>query len=208
VARRSTTLHEARRADRRAAPGHDLQQRAHIAQVAARLIADHGIADWTLAKRKAAREIGLPDRAPLPGDDEVEAALAEHHALFGGEAHAASLRAQREEALVWLRRLEPFTPRLTGGVAAGWATRHSDIRIDLVAPDAKLVELALINGKVTYRAMSTRGPEAPAELHIETPRGGIRLVVRTPEAARQRTQRQEIRLDHAGLAALLAAPGP
>ena len=31
----------------------DAEDRARIADVAARLIAEHGIADWSLAKRKA-----------------------------------------------------------------------------------------------------------------------------------------------------------
>ena len=47
----------------------------------------------------------LPESAPLPSNDEIEAALAEHHALFGGEAHERSLRKQREQALAWMRRL-------------------------------------------------------------------------------------------------------
>jgi hypothetical protein len=128
--------------------GRDAQERARIADLAARLIAEHGIADWSLAKRKAVRQLLLPERTALPGDDEVEAALAAHHALFGGDAHVASLRRQREEALVWLRALEDFAPVLTGGVAAGWATEHSDIRIELVADDSKAVELALITRNV------------------------------------------------------------
>ena len=38
----------------------DSHERAGVAQVAARLIAEHGIGDWSLAKRKAARQLGLP----------------------------------------------------------------------------------------------------------------------------------------------------
>ena len=34
--------------------GRDAQNRARIAGLAARLIAEHGLADWSLAKRKAA----------------------------------------------------------------------------------------------------------------------------------------------------------
>src|SRR5690348_4280187 len=117
--------------------GRDAQNRARIADVAARLIAEHGLADWSLAKRKAARQLMLPERTMLPGDDEIESALAAHHALFGGEAHETTLRAQREEALAWLRLLASFAPTLVGGVAAGWATEHSDIRIELVADDSK-----------------------------------------------------------------------
>ena len=180
----------------------DTQSRAQIATVAARLIVEHGLADWSLAKRKAARQLMLPERVALPADDEIEEALASHHALFGGEAHAATLRRQREEALAWLRELAAFEPRLVGGVAAGWATEHSDIRIELTADDSKAVELALINRDVAYRVAPGGAQQAPAELLVDTPRGSVRLVVRTPFAARQRSRREEA-LDATRLAELL-----
>lgn len=183
----------------------DAQNRVRIADLAARLIAEHGLSDWSLAKRKAVRQLMLPERTALPGDDEIEAALAAHHALFGGDAHAASLRSQRREALRWLRTLEAFAPTLVGGVAAGWATAHSDIRIELVADDAKSVELALINGNVAYRVAPGVSQRAAPELLIDTPNGGVRLVVRTPIAARQRPRRggDEARLNARALAQLL-----
>ena len=185
--------------------------RARIAHAAARLIAEHGITDWSLAKRKAVRQLMLPEREALPGDDEVAAALADHHALFGGDAHAASLARQREEALRWMQRLAAFAPRLTGGVAAGWATEHSDIHLALVAADAKLVEIALLDAGVAYRAMQS-DRDGAAELFVETQAGGLRLSVRTPEEARQRPRRdrhgnEEVWLDEAGVAGLLAAAG-
>ena len=188
--------------------GRDAQNRTRIAQAAARLIAEHGLTDWSLAKRKAARQLMLSDREALPDDGEIEAALAEHHALFGGDAHEAALRRQREEALRWMRRLEAFRPMLAGGVAAGWATEHSDIRVELTADDAKAVELALINAGVPYRLPPPRSADAPVDLHVDTPAGGLRLVVRTEAAQRQRPQRDAqgqpaIRLSVAALAALL-----
>jgi hypothetical protein len=188
----------------------DAQDRARIADVAARLIAEHGLSDWSLAKRKAVRQLLLPERTALPGDDEVEAALAVHHALFGGSEHAATLRSQREEALAWLHRLAAFDPLLVGGVAAGWATAHTDIRIELVADDSKAVELSLINGNVAYRVAPGASPHGATALFIDTPRGGVRLIVRTPFAARQRPRRErrgagELRLDAESLAALLNA---
>lgn len=187
-------------------PARDAQNRARIADLAARLIAEHGLADWSLAKRKAVRQLMLPERSTLPGDDEIEAALAAHHALFGGDAHAAALRAQREEALEWLRALAAFTPALVGGVAAGWATEHSDIRIELVADDSKAVELALINRDVAYRVAPGVALHAAPELLIGTPRGDVRLIVRTPSAARQR-RREEVRLDAAALEEMLSDEG-
>ena len=180
----------------------ETQSRAQIATVAARLIVEHGLADWSLAKRKAARQLMLPERVALPADDEIQEALASHHALFGGEAHAATLRRQREEALAWMRELAAFDPRLVGGVAAGWATEHSDIRIELTADDSKAVELALINRDVAYRVAPGVAQQAPAELLVDTPRGSVRLVVRTPVAARQRSRRDEA-LDAPTVAALL-----
>ena len=183
--------------------GRDAQNRARIADLAARLIAEHGLSDWSLAKRKAVRQLMLPERTMLPGDDEIESALAAHHALFGAEAHATTLRAQREEALAWLRHLEAFAPTLVGGVAAGWATEHSDIRIELVADDSKSVELALINRAVPYRVAPGVAQHAAPELLVDTARGRVRLVVRTRFAARQR-KREETRIDAQSLADLLA----
>ncbi len=186
----------------RDASGRDAQNRARIADVAARLIVEHGLSDWSLAKRKAARQLMLPERTMLPGDDEIETALAAHHALFGGDEHETTLRAQREEAMVWLRSLASFAPTLVGGVAAGWATAHSDIRIELVADDSKSVELALINRSVVYRVAPGIAQHAAPELLIDTPRGHVRLIVRTPFAARQR-KREETRVDEEALGELL-----
>ena len=205
---RSTVKFENRRAERRFGLGPDGAERASIAQLAARLIAEHGIADWTLAKRKAARQLLLPERAALPGDDEIEEALRDYHALFGGEAHEATLRSQREEALLWMKRLAAFRPLLVGGVAEGWATEHSDIRIELAADDSKSVEMALVNGGCTYKSLPERSGESP-ELAIPTRRGVVRLTVRTLGAARQRPRRdrhgqEETRLDAASVEALLA----
>jgi hypothetical protein len=185
----------------------DAQTRIRIAQAAARLIAEHGITDWSLAKRKAARQLMLPEREALPGDDEVAAALADHHALFRRDTHADELRAQREEALRWMQRLAQFSPLLTGGVAEGWATGHSDIRLMLVAPDAKAVEMVLLGAGQQYRVMNG-DRDGAAELYISARDIGVRLSVRTPEQARQRPRRdrhgnEELRLTTDEVAALV-----
>ena len=179
--------------------------RERIAQTAARLIAEHGLTDWALAKRKAARQLMLPESAPFPSNDEIEAALATYHALFDAVAHGASLRTQREEALAWMRRLADWDPLLVGGVAAGWATAHSDVRLELVADDAKAVEIALANDGVRYAALPARETEAGAQLLIETPRASLRVSILTPAERRNRPRRDaEPRLAPADVAALLA----
>ena len=182
-------------------PKRDAQNRLRIAQVAARLIAEHGITDWSLAKRKAARQLQLPEREALPSDEEIQAALAEHHALFATDTHDDQLREQREHALLWMRRLAPFAPHLVGGVAEGWATEHSDIRLELVAEDAKPVELALLNAGESYRAMGS-DREGATELFLDD---GVRLSIRTPEQARQRRRGVDTRLSADEVQVLVSA---
>jgi hypothetical protein len=147
----------------------------------------------------------LSERDGLPGDDEVEAALTEHQALFGGEEHEASLRGQREEALRWMRRLSEFQPRLVGGVAAGWAGEYSDIRLELIADDQKAVELVLINADVPYRVGPMRNGgngASAAQLYIDTRVGGLRLNILDEREARSR-RRDAVRLAAKALARLL-----
>jgi hypothetical protein len=189
--------------------GFGLQRdRLRIAQLAARLIVEHGLADWTLAKRKAARQLLLPDTTALPSNDEIETALAEHHALFGGDAHAANLRRQRQQALGWMQRLAAWEPLLVGGVAAGWATEHSDVRLELVADDPKAVEMDLAGHGVPYTALPARDGDAATHLRIESPRGTIRLAILTPTQRRNRPRKsEEPRLSAEALSALIGGAG-
>ena len=56
--------------------------RARIAAAAARLMAEDGIDDFALAKRKAARSLGAAETEALPGNDEIEAELRAYLALY------------------------------------------------------------------------------------------------------------------------------
>ena len=183
------------------------RNRARIAQIAARLIAEHGLSDWSAAKRKACRELGLADNEALPGNDEVEQAVRDYNSLFRPDAHAASLREQRRSALQWMERLAAWKPVLIGGVAAGWATAHSDVRLELEAEDPKAVELALINAGVDY----TAGPIASlpsAQLLAGRGDTAIRLMIVTPYQRRNRLRRDDdARLTPGELKALLDAGG-
>jgi hypothetical protein len=181
------------------------RDRLRIAQAAARLIAEHGLTDWALAKRKAARQLLLPDTVALPSNDEIEAALTSHHALFGGDAHAAALRQQRAEALRWMRQLALWEPLLVGGVAAGWATEHSDVRLELVADDPKVVEMALASRGVSYVALPPRADDATAHLRIDSPYASVRLAILTSQQRRNHPRHSdEPRLTADAVAGLIA----
>jgi hypothetical protein len=187
----------------------DRNLRTLIAQGAARLIAEHGIPDWGLAKRKAARQLGLSERETMPSNDEIEQALRDYHTLFQAEEQAASLRAQRVDALRWMERLAEFQPALVGAVAEGWATQHSEIRLELTAEDPKAVERTLLNRGARFQPVATRPDHRDlGQLRVDTEAGMLRLVVLSPEQRRNLPrERQGERLRAADLRALLAAAG-
>ena len=60
----------------------DSNLRRQIAYIAARMMAEDGIADYGTAKTKAARQAGLADSAQLPDNHEIEEALREYQGLY------------------------------------------------------------------------------------------------------------------------------
>src|SRR5210317_786727 len=86
--------------------------RQMLAQEAARIIVNHGVRDYRLAKQKAADRLGVSMRGALPGNAEIEAAVAEHLQLFGREDHEDRLRLMRVAALSAMELLDIFSPRL------------------------------------------------------------------------------------------------
>jgi hypothetical protein len=131
--------------------------RRALAQEAARLMAEHGIQDFGVAKRKAAERLGVVDGAAvLPKNSEIEAALGEYQRLFGGVSHLKSLRAQRRAALAAMRRLSEFEPRLVGAVLAGTATLHSDVQLHLFAERAESVALKLLDQGIAHEVTERR----------------------------------------------------
>ena len=120
-----------------------------IAAVAAQLVVQEGL-EYGPAKHRALRQLGLPQRTPLPGNDEVEDAVREHIDLFCADTQPTELRALRRLALAWMERLDNFRPFLSGAVWHGTATRLSDIYIQLFCDDQKLAEIFLIDKGIPY----------------------------------------------------------
>ncbi len=131
-------------------------RRSHIAHLAARLMAEDGIEDYALAKRKAARQAGTPDTRELPTNEEVDAALRTYQQIYHQEEHRDRLRALRETALRAMRELAQFNPYLTGSVLNGNAGKYADINLQLFTDSTKAVELYLIDRKIPYRTAQSR----------------------------------------------------
>ena len=130
--------------------------KAAIAATAARLVVEEGL-EYGPAKRRALRELGLPSRSPLPGNDMLEHEVFDYLKLFCADTQPQELRALRELALTWMVRLQVFRPHLSGAVWRGSATRLSDIYIQLFCDDAKSAELMLIDQGVRYEVQAIKG---------------------------------------------------
>jgi len=158
--------------------------RASIASAAARLMAEDGITDYHLAKRKAARQLGLTERVALPDNAEVEAELRAYRTLYQGEEHAEMLAAMRHSALDLLELLADFNPYLTGSVLDGTAGEHSHIDILLFADSAKEVEIFLLNRGIDIEHVEPRNERVEAVLVMETDTVDANLVIMPPHLER------------------------
>jgi hypothetical protein len=126
-------------------------RRSSIAHLAARLMAEDGIEDYGLAKRKAARQAGMPDTRELPTNEEIALALDAYQRIYHQEEHRDRLRLFREAALRAMRDLARFNPYLTGSVLIGNAGKYADINLQLFTESAKAVEIYLIDRNISYR---------------------------------------------------------
>ena len=138
------------------APTRSDHLRSAVAQEAARLMAEHGIQDFYIAKRKAAERYGVVDGAFLPRNTEIEAALMSHQRLFGGAQHQRSLQEQRRVALKAMNLLRQFEPRLVGAVLNGSATEYADIQLHVFSDSAEAVYLHLLDHRYEYDVFERR----------------------------------------------------
>lgn len=173
--------------------------RQRIAAAAARIMAEDGIDDFALAKRKAARVLGAADTESLPRNDEIEAELRDYLALYQAEEHPQRVAELREVALEAMRALERFHPYLTGPVLKGIAGPYAAIELQLFPESAKEVELFLLERNVVFETQEARrysGDRAhavsvftlhwqdwPLKLSVFDPRDE-RLALKTSQAGR------------------------
>ena len=173
--------------------------RARIAAAAARLMAEDGIDDFALAKRKAARQLGASPREALPANEEVEAELHAYRALYQPGEHAERITELRRIALDAMRALERFNPYLTGAVLKGTAGPYAEIDLQLFPESAKEVEIFLLERNLPYTTYESRRysgdrahpvsvlsllwQEAPLKLSVLDPRDE-RVALKTSQAGK------------------------
>jgi hypothetical protein len=130
--------------------------RARIAAAAARIMAEDGVDDFALAKRKAARSLGAAATEALPGNDEIEAELRAYLALYQAEEHPQRITELRAMALDAMRALEQFHPYLTGPVLKGIAGPYAEIDLQLFPESSKQIEMFLLERNIPFATQETR----------------------------------------------------
>jgi hypothetical protein len=152
--------------------------RRTIASHAARLMAEDGVDNYGLAKRKAARALGASESESLPTNEEIETELRAYQSLYQEDEHPQRLRELRETALEIMELLDEFHPYLTGSVLDGTAGRFAEIEIDLFSDSGKDVEIFLLSHDIFYQIaeFSRKGPDAP-ELRLRLQSGETPVVL-------------------------------
>jgi hypothetical protein len=194
-------------------PRHERQRsstrtRAAVANAAARLMAEEGISDYDQAKRKAIRQLGLPEDTAFPDNTDVDVELDAYRRLYQDDEHVKMIAAMRHTALELLELLEQFHPYLTGSVLEGNAGEYSNIDILLFADSAKEVEIFLLNRGIGVGHAETRNERVEAVLVMQTDTVDANLIILPPQLERvslkYRDGRQRDRIRAPALRALIA----
>ena len=159
-------------------------------------MAEDGIEDHALAKRKAARQAGAVDARQLPDNEEIDAALRTYRLLYQKQ-HPLQLRELRLLAVEIMDEFLRFDPRLTGSVLNGNASQFADIELLLFAESSKQVELDLLNGGLRYQTVEKcfyagEMPVEAVEFSFEREAVTVRLAVLTPREQRTRLKKSPV----------------
>lgn len=133
-----------------------VELREKLAQEAARLVNEHGIKDYRLAKRKAAQRLGVREVGALPSNAEIEDCVREWNRIFEPEQYEKYLAELRILAIEVMAHLQKFEARLTGSVLTGVITVSSCIELHLFADAPEDVAMKLEEWGITYRNCQRR----------------------------------------------------
>jgi hypothetical protein len=124
--------------------------RLRVAQEAARIMHEQGVREYDLARRKAARRLGVAASRSAPRDEEIDAALREYQRIYNPESQADTLLRLRRLAAEAMKFLAPFAPLLCGSVWDGTAGRHSAITLHLFTDESEAVQFRLADAGIPF----------------------------------------------------------
>jgi hypothetical protein len=119
------------------------QIRRAIAAEAARIMSTQSQFNFRVAKLKAVERLGFDLHTTMPSNAEVVSALRAYQEFYGGPQHTRHVQKMREAALIVMRSLETFYPRLVGPVLEGTANEYARVSLHVFndPPDAIVIHL-------------------------------------------------------------------
>ena len=162
-----------------------------LVQAAARLMAEQGIDDPLVARRKAAERLGLERERDLPGGEAILEALRDHLALFQPDRHRALLARLRGIALRLMRLLQPFDARLSGPVLDGTAVVATPVTLHVLGTSVEELAIHLLDRGITYRTTERAvrygrdSRERIPALLLRVDATAVELLAFSPDAPRQ-----------------------
>lgn len=130
-------------------------RRQHLAQEAARILAERGDDEFERARRKAAEKSGVSNRRLWPSNEEIQAALEVRQRLFP-DRRQATLAQLRLQALRGMRHLAAFAPRLVGPVLDGSAEGTHPVRLLVFVEPIEALLFALLDQGIVWRQREQR----------------------------------------------------
>jgi hypothetical protein len=152
-----------------------------LAQHAAKLMLEEGIADFGFAKKKAARQLNITGRQALPSNLEIRQALESLSLMFFPDQET-QMTTLRHEALAVMEYFADFSPHLAGWIAGKTLLANCPIEIHLFADSSKEVEILLLNKGIVFER-SERRCRFPDHyrniplLKLTTPKAEVELIV-------------------------------
>jgi len=134
----------------------DANMRQRISQEAARLISEHGIKDFLMAKQKAANSLGVTDKHVMPSNIDVEQAIRDHQRLFYSDSQPQRLKELRQTAIKAMQLLRSYQPKLVGSVQRGTAGEHSDVNLHLFSDNPEAFGQFLDEHTIPYEQSEKR----------------------------------------------------
>jgi hypothetical protein len=129
---------------RQSSPWLSSELRQQLADEAARLMVEHGIQDFALAKRKAAERLGVRAGAgALPSNAQIHERVVERQRLFEPDGRDERLIKMRSVATEVMQVLDEFRPKLVGAVLDGTATLNAAIELHVFSDSPEAVAAAL-----------------------------------------------------------------
>lgn len=129
--------------------------RSLVVQECARIMAEEGVKDFKLAKRKAGDRLGLQSRTAMPSNIEIEQALIDYQRLFQAE-ELEQLHELRAAAVEVMEFLAPFRPCLVGPVLRGIVSPVPEVHLHVFADTTEEVILFLMDNDIRFETSERR----------------------------------------------------